>query len=337
VLGSVNASLINALQQGNHTVFAPSNDALASADLASIGNITNIFEYHIAAGLVNATSLNTTDTVIRTTLGAPTVVLPANQTQVLILDKLSNGTIHIQNGNTTATVVQNATYQNLDIWVIDSLLKIPGNIGSVFAATPDLSSLSTAIEGSFPNIIPVAAAVRGLTFFAPVNSAIVNAAAALTTANTTVLGNVLQNHVINGIAVYSPQITNGSNYTSAGGEPLTFTSNSTGLFVTSGSSTAKIIQTNLLTSNGVVHLIDTVLFNTANNTAAASSAYASATSAAAHTGQTGPVGSTTSNTATSTSTSTTSHSGSVRSLDFATPIKVVAGLVFGSLLGTSLL
>jgi hypothetical protein len=75
VLGSVNASLINALQQGNHTVFAPSNDALASADLASIGNITNIFEYHIAAGLVNATSLNTTDTVIRTTLGAPTVVL----------------------------------------------------------------------------------------------------------------------------------------------------------------------------------------------------------------------------------------------------------------------
>lgn len=90
-----------------------------------------------------------------------------------------------------------------------------------------------------------------------------------------------------------------------------------------------IIQPNILTSNGVVHLIDTVLLNTASNPGAASSAYASATSvAAAQTGQqTGPVG----------STSTTSHSGSVHSLDFATPMKVVSGLVFGSLVGASLL
>jgi hypothetical protein len=106
---------------------------------------------------------------------------------------------------------------------------------------------------------------------------------------------------------------------------------STGVFVTSGSSSAKIVQSNVLTSNGVVHLIDAVLLNTASNPAAASSAYHSATSvAAAQTGQqTGPVG--------SSSTSSTSHSGSVHSLDFATPMKVVAGLVFGTLLGASLL
>lgn len=77
VLGSLgNSSLLTALQSGNHTVFAPSNDALGSADLSSVGNITNLLAYHVAAGLVNATSLNSTDTVIHTELsGSPAVLL----------------------------------------------------------------------------------------------------------------------------------------------------------------------------------------------------------------------------------------------------------------------
>jgi uncharacterized surface protein with fasciclin (FAS1) repeats len=73
VLGTANLS---ALQQGNHTVFAPSNTALASANLSSVTDITSILAYHVTAGLVDANSLNTTDTVIRTTLsGAPNVLL----------------------------------------------------------------------------------------------------------------------------------------------------------------------------------------------------------------------------------------------------------------------
>jgi hypothetical protein len=32
-------------------------------------------------------------------------------------------------------------------------------------------------------------------------------------------------YFLSGTVVYSPQITNGANFTSAGGEPLTFTSN----------------------------------------------------------------------------------------------------------------
>jgi len=300
---------------------------LASADLTSIGNITSLLQYHVAAGLVNATALNTTDTVIHTTLsGAPAVLLPGNQTQVLVLDKLSNGTIHIQNAGTNVTVLGNATYSNLQVWVIDSVLQIPGNLSTVVAANSDLSGLVAAVNGALPSLIPSASAQKGLTLFAPVNSAITAAAATLATANQTTLTNVLLNHVINGTVVYSSQITNGLNVTSAGGEPLTFTSNSTGVFVTSGSSSARIVQANVLTSNGVVHLIDSVLLNTASNPAAASSAYNSATSVAAHqtSSQTAPVG-----------TSTTG--GSVRSLDISTPMKVVAGLVFGSLIGASLL
>jgi len=328
VLGTADASLLSALQQGNHTVFAPSNDALGSADLTAVGNITNLLRYHVAAGLVNDTALNTTDTVIHTTLsGAPAVLLPGNQTQVIALNKASNGTIHLHNAGANVTVLQNATYQNLHVWVIDSVLKIPGNLSTVIGQTSELSALAAAVNGAVPSLLPAATAQKGLTLFAPVNSAITAAAATLTSANTSTLTNVLLNHVINGTAVYSSQLTNGANFTSAGGEPLTFTSNSTGLWVTSGSASAKVIQSNVLTANGVVHLIDAVLLNTASNPGAASSAYESITSVAGtQTGQqTEPVG------------TSSSNSGSLHSLEIATPMKIVAGLVFGSLLGATLL
>lgn len=66
----------------------------------------------------------------------------------------------------------------------------------------------------------------------------------------------------------------GANLTSAAGEPLVFTSNATGSFVTSGSggSAVRITKTDLLVDNGVVHVIDGVLADLAANPAAASSA-----------------------------------------------------------------
>jgi hypothetical protein len=106
---------------------------------------------------------------------------------------------------------------------------------------------------------------------------------------------------------------------SAGGQPLTFTVNTTGVFVTSGSSTAKVVQPNVLTSNGVVHLIDTVLLNTANNPAAASSAQSSAVST-----QTGAV------------IPTQSTGASLGAVDFSN-FKLIAGVIAASILGASLL
>ncbi|PVF99043.1 hypothetical protein CPB86DRAFT_317111 [Serendipita vermifera] len=76
VLGSAPPELIGALQQGNHTVFAPSNEALASIDPAALGDITSTLKYHVAAGAVDESSLANKTTVVRTSLtGAPLVLL----------------------------------------------------------------------------------------------------------------------------------------------------------------------------------------------------------------------------------------------------------------------
>lgn len=78
--------------------------------------------------------------------------------------------------------------------------------------------------------------------------------------------------LINGTSVYSPELV-GQSFVSAAGEALTFAINETGQYVTSGNTTAQIVQPDVLLRNGVVHVIDRVLFNTEENASAASSAY----------------------------------------------------------------
>ncbi len=79
--------------------------------------------------------------------------------------------------------------------------------------------------------------------------------------------------LINGSTVYSPLLAGkDANRTSAAGEPLSFVLNATGHYVSSGGATARIVQPDVLLANGVVHVIDGVLLNTASDAAAASSA-----------------------------------------------------------------
>lgn len=115
---------------------------------------------------------------------------------------------------------------------------------------------------------------RGVTIFAPTDSAFTAALQALggaQNATGSTIANILSNHIINGSSVYAAELGS-SKWVSAGGEEFSFTTNSTGTFVTSGNSTAKVVESDILTSNGVVHIIDGVLVNNQTDPSAASSA-----------------------------------------------------------------
>lgn len=71
---------------------------------------------------------------------------------------------------------------------------------------------------------------------------------------------------INGTSYYSPELlanSSSTTFTSASGQPFAFSSNSSGAYVTSGSTgaSARIVKSDILTENGVVHVIDRVLVN----------------------------------------------------------------------------
>ncbi|KAK0460851.1 hypothetical protein IW261DRAFT_1577259 [Armillaria novae-zelandiae] len=281
-------ALLAKLVLGNYTLFAPDNEAFANAtNYSSLSNDDNLFAltilYHIVSG--NFSANNGTNatleaetypnvTIGRTLLDDPSVVqLEGNKSQVLV-GVTSTGksrcttnraflqlyfeflfTVRVR----TSVSVQNSTLvENLLVNRINGVLLIPPNVSDVLAAQ-NLTYLagildSTTVTSSngtnetITNLLD-GDSVYGFTFFAPDNAAIE-------------LGRLVVDQSFNGTTIYSPSITASENLTSAGGEPLTFTTNSSGVFVNSGGSSARIIKTDILCKNGVLHMLDRVLINT---------------------------------------------------------------------------
>jgi hypothetical protein len=78
---------------------------------------------------------------------------------------------------------------------------------------------------------------------------------------------------------------------SASGQKFAINNNSTGIFVTNGNVTSRIVKSDALVQNGVVHYINGVFMNFANDEDSASRAFQSATSIASlPTTETGPIG-----------------------------------------------
>jgi uncharacterized surface protein with fasciclin (FAS1) repeats len=93
--------------------------------------------------------------------------------------------------------------------------------------------------------------LKDVTIFAPSNDAFAGIASA--TANLTIaqLTSILTYHVVQGIVGYSSSLSN-STIRTVGGGNVTITVVGGNVFVNS----AKVIVTDVLVSNGVVHVID---------------------------------------------------------------------------------
>ncbi|KZO91106.1 FAS1 domain-containing protein [Calocera viscosa TUFC12733] len=337
------ASLLAALPVGNKTVFAPNDAAFSavpsnvSSNLAELGDI---LMYHFVSGAFNASSFATSPnhTIMRTFLNDTALVqLEANKSQVLVAESV-NGTVMLLNQPQNVTVLQSATYENLVIHVIDSVLSIPPAITDLTSA--NISELLSAAEST--NLADPVIASHGLTIFAPTDMALEGALSALGAAatNLTLIQAVLGNHIINGTTLYSTSLLSGANFTSASGEPLMTIANASGLYVMSANSTAMVVQSDILIENGVVHLIDGVLLNPMSNPSAAESAYSMATGAAATQTamETGAVGATGAAAGASPSTSGSSGgSGSSGAMGLTAGVWSVAVAAAGALLGAMLL
>ncbi|KAG2130284.1 FAS1 domain-containing protein [Suillus bovinus] len=292
------------LSTGNWTLFAPNNQAFSSSPINLTSDPTSILDllsYHIVHGnFTDQTPSYPNITLGRTLLNDSSLVwLEGNESQVLAWSKGSNG-IFVLNNGTTVPVVNKTAYQNIEVLVIDSVLDIPQNLSNTITnSTYDVTSVAgglssiTVPTNNSSTLLDVLNNARGITLFAPNNSAIASASCigGLLPNNTALIA-LFGNHIINATTVYSSEFTNGNNYTSASGEPFAFKTNSSGVYVSSaGSNWARIMRSDVLTSNGVVHVIDSVLLDTKVNVSAATSAYQSATSVAATmTTETGPVG-----------------------------------------------
>ena len=258
----VHANLVETLSgAGPFTVFAPNNAAFVAAGLDTeakikalpVETVRNILLYHVVGQAIGSSSITaTTNSAVRMAGGSDVFVARkangvfVNGATVVGPDNLaSNGIIHVIN-----TVLMPPT----------------GNIVQTAQANSNFTYLVAAVTRASTGSTNVAAALTGagpLTVFAPTNQAFINAGfptiASIQAADPALLTKILTYHVVSARVLSSdlteglaPATLNGTNVTITltGGAKVKGTNNATASNITSA---------NLITTNGVIHVIDQVL------------------------------------------------------------------------------
>ncbi len=282
----VKAGLLNTLinPQANLTLFAPDNAAFAAAGITSIdgltpGDLAPILKYHVIASEVFANELPASGSAV-TTLGGD-FYLSINSKGAFI-----NGLTKI----TVATLAGQALdYDNGVVHLIDRTLVPPtNNVVSIAVAASKASkgaefgqlvAALTAVENDATTaaLVTILSGAGSYTVFAPTDVAfqslytlagVADFNALVGAVGIGTIEAVLKYHVL-GSRVFSTDIPNALNGNSSVAlMPLSggsFTLNSDLTIVDSdaalkiGTSNASIVKTDILGTNGVIHVIDQVL------------------------------------------------------------------------------
>lgn len=236
------ADLVETLQgDGPFTVFAPTDEAFEAFEAENPGvleglskaELTGILTYHVVAGAAVESSKLKDDQVFMTVAGSP------------ILVDLSDGVTVGGSEVTTPDVLAS----NGVIHVIDKIILPPADdIVATAVAAGGFAQLAAALTAA--DLVTTLQGDGPFTVFAPTDAAF-DKLAAVPTGDA--LKDVLLYHVVSG-AVGSGDLSAGSVSTLLEGEDVT-------VDLTGGVTIneSKVTMANIITKNGVIHVIDTVL------------------------------------------------------------------------------
>ena len=254
------AGLIDTLKgEGPFTVFAP-NDAAITAALETLGataedflareDLQQILLYHVIAGAaVASTDLEAVQVVgTAATAGAdgPSIsaVITAGEAGVSI-----NGAANVATADITAS--------NGIIHVIDNVL-LPATIVDLAVAYPDFETLVAAAAAA--DLVTTLTSPGPFTIFAPTDVAF---AAAIETLGTTAedlladpnLAGILTYHGLAGTVLAGDIAAGDTTVETINGATVTITASDEGVTVNE----ANVVLTDIVGTNGVIHVIDAVL------------------------------------------------------------------------------
>lgn len=268
------ADLVEALKaEGPYTVFAPTDEAFAALleatemsaeDLLGAENLADILLYHVVAGEFDAESVielvGDADYVLVDTLAGIPVKVSVDMGHVYVNDSMvtladveaSNGIIHVVD-----SVILPPSETIADIVVEAASMEEDAEFTVLLAAVLE-ADLAEALAGEGP-----------FTVFAPTDNAFIAALDALEISAEDLLASedlaaILLYHVVGGEeALYSNDVAaaleeageEGIMVETLNGASFTVTADEDGIYVDG----AQIIMTDILASNGVIHVIDAVI------------------------------------------------------------------------------
>jgi len=238
---------------GPTTLFAPTDEAFAKL-IASLGGsippavaatVPEILKYHAVAGNVQASNISYN--ITPTLMGTPSN-LTSLPNQVLKLEKDAGVTV---TGGSRANVIDTIQASNGVIHVVDNVILPPASISDTLNSE-GLTSLAATLNAT--NLTSTLNGLTGATVFAPTNAALEKAQGLLAKLNASQVEEVLKYHVVPAVA-YSTQLTNGQEVKTAQGEDVTITIAGNNVLAND----ARVAPKDILTNNGVIHVVDQVL------------------------------------------------------------------------------
>ena len=251
VAALTHADLVTTLQgAGPFTVFAPTDTAFAEAgiDLSTFdtpeenATLTAILLHHVVAGSVPSSALS--DGMFATTVNGDRVQFGVD----------GNG-VTVSNANVTTPDV---LASNGIIHVIDRVMLPPVDIPSTAQTTGIHNSLVAAVIQA--DLLTTLQGPGPFTVFAPTDQAFADAGIDLAALDTpegkATLSDILLYHVV-GADVPAANVTECMTADAVNGQPLAFTVDG-GVMVND----ANVVLTDVISSNGLIHVIDKVLMPT---------------------------------------------------------------------------
>ena len=256
------ADLVGALQgEGPFTVFAPTDDAFAALlealdisaeQLLAQPGLADVLLYHVVSGKVMSTDLS--DGMMAPTLNGESITVDLsmgvkiNDSSVAIADiEATNGVIHV--------IDQVLVPSNFEL-VIEDMMMEENDIVDIALGNEDFSMLVALLQQA--DLVGALQGEGPFTVFAPTNDAFADLLAALDISAADLLAqpalaDVLLYHVVSG-KVMSGDLSDGLMAPTLNGESIAFDL-SDGVKV----NMSNVISADIVASNGVVHVVDSVL------------------------------------------------------------------------------
>ena len=248
VAALTHVDLVTTLQgTGPFTVFAPTDQAFTDAgiDLANFqtqeekDTLTQILLFHVFDGSVPASAV--TDGMMAEMINGDKVAFTNDGTTVTV-------------GGATVTQADVAASNGI-IHVIDKVLMPPTDIPTTASSTGIHNTLVNAVVDA--NLLSTLEGEGPFTVFAPTDQAFTDLGVDLSTLSQSELSDILLYHVVSA-EVPASAVTDCMSADAANTQPLSFTVGESGVMVND----ANVIMTDVISSNGLIHVIDKVLMPT---------------------------------------------------------------------------
>ncbi|KAH7185705.1 FAS1 domain-containing protein [Fusarium flagelliforme] len=243
------------------TIVAPSNDAFEQIPYTALSKIWDpsdakttipLLQYHILQGTVSAMKLKAGPAYVKPTLLMNPKWSNVTAGQNILINKQPDDVVFSTRYGNRATVINyDIKFQGGLIQIVDSLLIPPSGILQVLMA----SKVESFLGGLFKaGLMPGLSDRNDITVFAPRDQAMENVGSTLNSMSAKELARVMGYHIVPGKVLVSTSLVNDTSLNTLAGEKTYIRQVGNEKFINS----AKIITTDILISNGILHIISNV-------------------------------------------------------------------------------